>query len=67
MKKSKSAMLKDLTKQMEIERKHALRWEEQGQYGTIHHDRIKVYERQKAELEKSGRKKSKPEEVNDGS
>lgn len=71
MKKSTSATLDDLQEQMAAEQKQALWWEKQGQYNTMHHDKIKVYERQIAELEKKfktqGRKEDKPEEVNDGS
>lgn len=71
MKKSKSPTLEQLQEGMEAEKRQALWWEKQGQYNTLHHDRIKVYERQIAELEKSqeksGRIESKPEEVNDGS
>jgi len=60
-------MLNELEKQIAKEKKQALWWESQGQYNTIHHDRIKAYKRQMDDIKKSGRNKDKPEEVNDGS
>ena len=56
MKKSTSVMrnekeIEQLKQLLNSERALALMWEEQGQYGTIHHDRIKVYSKSLAKLE----------------
>ena len=36
---------------LDSERAMALVWEDQGQYGTIHHERVKVYSKYLAQLE----------------
>lgn len=54
MKKSQSLIrkeIKQLKQALDNERARALSWEEQGQYGTLHHDRIKVLSKQLANLE----------------
>ena len=54
MKKSQSRIHKEI-KQLKLaldnERARALAWEEQGQYGTLYHDRIKDYSKRLAVLE----------------
>ncbi len=54
MKKATSPIRKEI-KQLKLaldnERARALSWEEQGQYGTLHHDRIKDYSKRLAVLE----------------
>ena len=74
MKKSKSHMQSDNKKEiarLEImlnnERALALSWEEQGQFGTIHHDRIKLYSRALAQLEADVEDEGQGSEVNGSS
>ena len=74
MKKSKSHMQSDNKKEiarvkimLDNERAMALSWEEQGQFGTIHHDRIKLYSRVLAQLEADVEDEGQGSEVNDSS
>ena len=72
MKKSTSLMRKKEIARVNVlldnERARALAWEEQGQYGTIHHDRIILYSKALAQLEADvedeGRDKGQGSEVN---
>ncbi len=75
MKKSTSRMQSDIKKEINRvenllvgERSLAILWEEQGQYGTIHHDRIKLYSKAlaklEADVEDEGRDKGQGSEVN---
>ena len=49
------------------ERVLALLWEDQGQFGTIHHDRIKFSSRALARLEADVEDEGQGSEVNDSS
>ena len=71
MKKSKSRMQSDNKKEiarvkimLDNERAMALSWEEQGQFGTIHHDRIKLYSKALAQLEADVEYEGQGSEVN---
>ena len=74
MKKSTSRMQSDIKKEiarvkvlLDNERARASKWEEQGQYDTIHHDRIKLYSKALAQLEADVEDEGQGSEVNDSS
>ena len=71
MKKSRShtqnsnkAEIARLKLMLDSERAMALSWEEQGQFGTIHHDRIKLYSKALAQLEADVEYEGQGSEVN---